>query len=93
VICGRPLLFRGVRGNVIPVTDEQRNKKGTHTLCYDGILKIKNGYLDILRFISLYFMRSYGVDAQKKQEYYSQDYKEAFSDLPTKVYSLNKPFS
>jgi hypothetical protein len=38
-------------------------------------------------------MRSLGVDAQKKQEYYSQDHKEAFSDLPTKVYSLNKPFS
>ena len=63
MICGRPLLFRGVRGNVITITDEQRNKKGTHTLCYDGILKIKSGYLDISCFISLYFMWSFGVDA------------------------------
>jgi len=36
-------------------------------------------------------MWSCGVDAQEKQEYNSQDYQEAFSDLPTKNHSFNKP--
>jgi hypothetical protein len=48
---------------VIHVTDGQQNKKSRHILHNDVILEIWSGYLDILRFISLYFVRSYWVDA------------------------------
>jgi hypothetical protein len=66
VIGGQPLLFQGVRGNVIHVTDEQQNKKRYPYPVLCVILEVRGGDLDILRFISLYIMWSCGVDAQEK---------------------------